>query len=776
MVESFGESNPWLVQSFQEFIRYCCPKCECQKQSIPEFVTHVTNEHDEGADHIRLLYEKEIVPTIDMKIEDLGGATNSEKYVVKQETFDIPGLDFEDPLSMPTNVSMSLKENDDQMDQSESEENIDHWEESKSSQQSIDDDYNDDLIDHLENKEAINQPRKVVKIPILAKKSLSRNSVDHLESDESDDDSEEDPDDPDYEMESTETKRVKSKTNVHSDNATKPRVNCQVCKNSFVSKKTLRRHLKDAHQIINEGEPIPCEVCNELFPKLKLREHQCIEHFEVLNLHFPCEFCYLRFNENYKLTKHLQSHNNKNFKCETCQQTFVSQYNLDNHEQVQHGKEGPKCDLCGKKFTTLSMLNKHKIDIAKNGSCQTPEKTKSVIYCSICDKVFTLKSSLRKHLKNVHGDQEFSISIQEKTYLPEVPKKIEQKPSNVVEKCHFCSANFSTFQELKAHRIEEHTDIVKGDFFCSKCSYTCDEHNKLTKHEKIHLPKNHQCGTCGQKFFNEYNLKNHEQIKHGESGPICDYCGVKFPSIFMYNKHKIQRIKTGVCPEENIIHECKHCGKIFPQKHKLDQHVRIKHDQIKPFKCDQCEMAFGYKRGLKSHVEHIHLKLREHVCEECGKDFTTKQNLVDHLQVIHRGIPLEKKHQCKQCEKRFQTPGQLNEHVKGKHENLMQYFCEYCPKQFKRKKDFKNHVNSAHLGLKVPCEICGKEYMTKAQMKVHVKSVHEKRFIFPCSICQRSFNRIHILQNHIDKIHQVKITHTELRQQLKDNPDVPEIF
>ena len=82
MVESLGESNPWLVQSFQEFIRYCCPKCECQKQSIPEFVTHVTNEHQEGADHIRLLYEKEIVPTIDMKIEELEGATNGDKSVV----------------------------------------------------------------------------------------------------------------------------------------------------------------------------------------------------------------------------------------------------------------------------------------------------------------------------------------------------------------------------------------------------------------------------------------------------------------------------------------------------------------------------------------------------------------------------------------------------------------------------------------------------------------------------------------------------------------------
>ena len=410
VLESPVKSNPWLVQSFQEFIHYCCPKCECRKKSIPEFVAHVTKEHKEGANHIRLLFEKEIVPKIDVKIEDLEEASNDETHVIKQEILHNPGLDFEDPLSLPSIIPTNkVHENNESPDLSENEDNFD---ENKTIEEFADDDCNADLSDHLETEGNENeQPKKVVKIPILAKKSLSKNK-------------------------------------------------------------------------------------------------------------------------------------------------------------------------------------------------------------------------------------------------------------------------------------------------------------------------------------------------------------------------RNTRIKT----DEKIVHDCKQCGKTCPTKSKLDQHVRAKHLKIKPFKCEQCEKTFGWKEGLKTHVDHVHSKLREHVCEECGNSFTTKQSLLNHLQSIHRGIPLEKKHKCEQCEKRFQTPGELNEHIKVKHDNLIQYFCEFCPKQFKRKKEFKQHVNRAHLGMKIPCETCGKEFMSNAQMKRHVKSVHEKRFIFPCSICQRSFNRIHILQNHIDKIHKVKITYSELRQQMKDNPNVTEIF
>ena len=160
VLESPVKSNPWLVQSFQEFIHYCCPKCECRKKSIPEFVAHVTKEHKEGANHIRLLFEKEIVPKIDVKIEDLEEASNDETHVIKQEILHNPGLDFEDPLSLPSIIPTNkVHENNESPDLSENEDNFD---ENKTIEEFADDDCNADLSDHLETEGNENeQPKKV---------------------------------------------------------------------------------------------------------------------------------------------------------------------------------------------------------------------------------------------------------------------------------------------------------------------------------------------------------------------------------------------------------------------------------------------------------------------------------------------------------------------------------------------------------------------------------------------------------------------------------------
>ena len=38
-------SNPWLVQSFDEFLFYCCPECNYKCQLHEEFNSHAVTAH-----------------------------------------------------------------------------------------------------------------------------------------------------------------------------------------------------------------------------------------------------------------------------------------------------------------------------------------------------------------------------------------------------------------------------------------------------------------------------------------------------------------------------------------------------------------------------------------------------------------------------------------------------------------------------------------------------------------------------------------------------------
>lgn len=51
---------------------------------------------------------------------------------------------------------------------------------------------------------------------------------------------------------------------------------------------------------------------------------------------------------------------------------------------------------------------------------------------------------------------------------------------------------------------------------------------------------------------------------------------------------------------------CEHCNEAFPQKSRLDTHVRTAHTGEKPYKCDHCERAFPQLSNLNDHVRKHH--------------------------------------------------------------------------------------------------------------------------------------------------------------------------
>ena len=57
----------------------------------------------------------------------------------------------------------------------------------------------------------------------------------------------------------------------------------------------------------------------------------------------------------------------------------------------------------------------------------------------------------------------------------------------------------------------------------------------------------------------------------------------------------------------NPKYKCEHCSECFPQKSRLEVHIRISHTGEKPYKCDHCDKAFPQMSNLNDHVKKHHV-------------------------------------------------------------------------------------------------------------------------------------------------------------------------
>lgn len=54
-------------------------------------------------------------------------------------------------------------------------------------------------------------------------------------------------------------------------------------------------------------------------------------------------------------------------------------------------------------------------------------------------------------------------------------------------------------------------------------------------------------------------------------------------------------------------HQCEHCGELFPQKSRLEVHVRTAHTGEKPYACPHCDRAYPQLSNLQDHVRKTHV-------------------------------------------------------------------------------------------------------------------------------------------------------------------------
>ena len=151
---------------------------------------------------------------------------------------------------------------------------------------------------------------------------------------------------------------------------------CDICDNSFASKKTLAVH-KKTHAL---DYKVPCLTCNKLFRKTYLTRHmlKC----------FPAEDPQKEFN--------------CQFGMKTCSTLFTLNRHLQSHDSMF---DNVSCDLCPKTFDRKDNLNRHVKDVHEmvvEGKLVLVESKKEIPYFEMCSTSFSHRSSLKRHMNSKH--------------------------------------------------------------------------------------------------------------------------------------------------------------------------------------------------------------------------------------------------------------------------------------------------------------------------------------------------------------------------------------
>ena len=91
------------------------------------------------------------------------------------------------------------------------------------------------------------------------------------------------------------------------------------------------------------------------------------------------------------------------------------------------------------------------------------------------------------------------------------------------------------------------------------------------------------------------------------------------------------------------------------------------------------------------------------------------------------------------------------------HEKKQLFKCNICRKSFKKESTKKRHMSTAHkVKNSYDCNVCKKSFTFAHSMRRHVAIVHERQRPFKCRICKKTFTQKGHMEQHISIVHEGK--------------------
>ena len=234
---------------------------------------------------------------------------------------------------------------------------------------------------------------------------------------------------------------------------------------------------------------------------------------------------------------------------------------------------------------------------------------------------------------------------------------------------------------------------------------------------KKDIPQPRQCYFCGLIItaIDSVEIKDHVRLMHDPdvtqlmfgkpSDHQCAECRVVFRNEANLKEHVCGITNPSVLLSKKNGEQCPNCGLSFKTHIQFKLHYAKVHLQEKRFQCDQCPEKFYVNTHLKKHILHKHVrdgkKLKiPAMCDICGKMFTDKARMKIHRGIFHTGHLKKKENfkKCKICEAKLSTVSSLRKHSFEMHgvEVPWPYPCTYCDRGFERKPLLAKHLLKTH--------------------------------------------------------------------------------
>eukprot|EP01083_Nonionella_stella_P261004 889280_1 len=243
---------------------------------------------------------------------------------------------------------------------------------------------------------------------------------------------------------------------------------CSSCKREFRSQSGISRHscVRNLGSSFTVG--FKCEKCKHSFEHQQaLSTHNCLT---IAQRDWNCEICHNSFKTKKLLAQHVESH--KTYVCDLCPKRCNTIADLNKHKRMIHvdpestGESSYyQCDRCGRVCGSATGLKVHQRRI--HGIMPESQKLRAI--CELCGKDYVSKGGLKVHML-AHSDlRPFSCDICNKSFKVRHYLTSHLRRHAGIKKyaCDICQKRFAKTYNLMVHRM-----IHTGEqpFACDQCS------------------------------------------------------------------------------------------------------------------------------------------------------------------------------------------------------------------------------------------------------------------------------------------------------------------
>ena len=319
---------------------------------------------------------------------------------------------------------------------------------------------------------------------------------------------------------------------------------CELCPKKYTAAATLRKHHLTFHE---KRKDFHCKICSISFAWKKTLKHHMEQHTQNIeeqdlqevdnledqeSLKFQCDKCDKSYTAAGTLKKHQQTihEKRKDFACNICNASFAWKNSLKYH-QNQHLKKKIFCEVCNRSCDNEAELQSHRLTAHEF-------EIKKKLPCDQCDQKFTNRTNLKRHILSMHEKKvSYTCNLCQEGFLTPYHmgkhmKRVHDGGSKLTRKCGACQLEFQIAKDFYDH-IVSHEDA----FICKTCGTSFEDSISLNEHQKVHRKVDDKykkiiCDCCGLRFTIKGHLKVH-MLQHSDMKSFtCDECGksFKFPS------------------------------------------------------------------------------------------------------------------------------------------------------------------------------------------------------------------------------------------------------